>query len=45
MLGVSQELRENLCIAAHLAHVSYAGRIDDRGKIVPVTDHDGERSG
>ena len=35
MLGVSQELRENLCIAAHLAHVSYAGRIDDRGKIVP----------
>jgi nickel-dependent lactate racemase len=35
MLGVSQELRENLCIAAHLAHVAYAGRLDDRGKIVP----------
>ena len=35
MLGVSQELRENLCIAAHLAHVTYAGRLDDRGKIVP----------
>lgn len=35
MLGVSQELRENLCIAAHLAHVSYAGRVDDSGKIVP----------
>ncbi len=35
MLGVSQELRENLCIAAHLAHVSYAGRLDDDGKIVP----------
>ena len=35
MLGVSQELRENLCIAAHLAHVSYAGRNDDNGKIVP----------
>ena len=26
MLGVSQELRENLCIAAHLAHVAYEGR-------------------
>lgn len=35
MLGVSQELRENLCIAAHLAHVTYAGRLDDNGKIVP----------
>ena len=35
MLGVSQELRENLCIAAHLAHVSYAGRLDDEGKVVP----------
>jgi nickel-dependent lactate racemase len=35
MLGVSQELRENLCIAAHLAHVAYAGRLDDSGRIVP----------
>ena len=35
MLGVSPELRENLCIAAHLAHVSYAGRHDDDGQIVP----------
>lgn len=35
MLGVSQELRENLCIAAHLAHVAYAGRTDTEGKIVP----------
>jgi len=35
MLGVSEELRENLCIAAHLAHVAYAGRVDDRGKVVP----------
>ena len=35
MLGVSQELRENLCIAAHLAHVAYAGRLDEHGKIVP----------
>jgi len=35
MLGVSPELRENLCIAAHLAHVAYAGRLDNEGKIVP----------
>ncbi|HEX6044430.1 MAG TPA: lactate racemase domain-containing protein [Pyrinomonadaceae bacterium] len=35
MLGASQELRENLCIAAHLAHVAYAGRVDADGKIVP----------
>lgn len=35
MLGASQELRENLCIAAHLAHVAYAGRTDAEGKIVP----------
>jgi nickel-dependent lactate racemase len=35
MLGVSQELRENLCIAAHLAHVAYAGRLDENGRIVP----------
>ncbi len=35
MLGVSPELRENLCIAAHLAHVAYAGRLDGEGKVVP----------
>ena len=35
MLGVSAELRENLCIAAHLAHVAYAGRVDADGNIVP----------
>ncbi len=35
MLGISEELRQNLCIAAHLAHVSYAGRIDDAGRVVP----------
>jgi hypothetical protein len=35
MLGVSEELRENLCIAAHLAHVAYAGRLDAEGRIVP----------
>jgi nickel-dependent lactate racemase len=35
MLGVSPELRENLCIAAHLAHVAYAGRVDEHGRVVP----------
>jgi len=35
MLGVSEELRQNLCIAAHLAHVSYAGRLDEEARIVP----------
>ncbi len=35
MLGASAELRENLCIAAHLAHVAYAGRTDEQGRIVP----------
>ena len=35
MLGASAELRENLCIAAHLAHVAYAGRTDERGRVVP----------
>jgi len=35
MLGASQELRENLCIAAHLAHVAYAGRVDAGGNVVP----------
>jgi nickel-dependent lactate racemase len=35
MLGVSPELRENLCIAAHLAHVAYAGRLDEQGRVVP----------
>lgn len=35
MLGVSEELRQNLCIAAHLAHVAYAGRVDENGRVVP----------
>ena len=29
------KLRENLCIAAHLAHVAYAGRTDEHGRVVP----------
>ncbi len=46
MLGVSQELRENLCIAAHLAHVAYAGRIGRARKDrVALRDHNGERPG
>lgn len=35
MLGLSEELRANLCIAAHLAHVAYAGRLDEQGRVVP----------
>lgn len=35
MLGASPELRENLCIAAHLVHVAYAGRTDEHGRVVP----------
>jgi nickel-dependent lactate racemase len=35
MLGASAELRENLCIAAHLAHVAYASRTDEHGRVVP----------
>lgn len=31
----SEELRQNLCVAAHLAHVSYAGRTLPNGTIVP----------
>lgn len=35
MVSQSAELMANLCVAAHLAHVSYAGRRDERGRIVP----------
>jgi hypothetical protein len=28
-------LQENLCVAAHLAHVSFAGRKSADGKIIP----------
>ncbi|MGA9767530.1 MAG: lactate racemase domain-containing protein [Blastocatellia bacterium] len=35
MVTGSAELTANLCVAAHLAHVSYASRKDDRGRIVP----------
>jgi nickel-dependent lactate racemase len=35
MVALSTELRSNLAVAAHLAHVSYAGSRDASGKVVP----------
>jgi nickel-dependent lactate racemase len=35
LLAESGELEENLCVAAHLAHVAYAGRENESGEIVP----------
>ena len=35
MVEGSDELRANLCVAAHLAHVSYGSRIGADGKIAP----------
>lgn len=35
LVAEHRELRGNLCVAAHLAHVAYAGRIDSTGDIVP----------
>ena len=35
LVAESGELEENLCVAAHLAHVAYAGRRNERGEIVP----------
>jgi len=35
MIATSEELRNNLCVAAHLAHVSYAGRTLEDGRIEP----------
>jgi nickel-dependent lactate racemase len=35
MLAGSDELRANLCVAAHLAHVSYGSRVATDGVIVP----------
>lgn len=35
MVEGSDELRANLCVAAHLAHVSYAGRLGPDGRIQP----------
>jgi hypothetical protein len=35
MVEGSDELRANLCVAAHLAHVSYGSRVGDGGRIEP----------
>src|SRR5207249_9787021 len=35
MVEGSDELRANLCVAAHLAHVSYGSRVDTDGRIAP----------
>ena len=35
LVAAHKELRANLCVAAHLAHVAYAGRVDSNGEIVP----------
>lgn len=34
LVAASGELQANLCVAAHLAHVAYAGRTDETGHIV-----------
>src|SRR5882724_10166468 len=38
LVASSAELEENLCVAAHLAHVSFAGRADASGRMVPRYD-------
>jgi nickel-dependent lactate racemase len=35
LVASSGELEENLCVAAHLAHVAFAGRTNELGEIVP----------
>jgi len=35
LVAESGELEENLCVAAHLAHVAFAGRTSPTGKVVP----------
>ena len=35
MVALSTELQTNLAVAAHLAHVSYAGSRDETGRVVP----------
>jgi hypothetical protein len=35
MVAGSAELMANLCVAAHLAHVAYASRKDESGRVVP----------
>src|SRR5207244_10226191 len=35
MVALSTELQSNLAVAAHLAHVSYAGQRDETGRVIP----------
>jgi hypothetical protein len=35
MVALSTELQQNLAVAAHLAHVSYAGQRDETGRVIP----------
>jgi lactate racemase len=35
MVALSSELQNNLAVAAHLAHVSYAGKRDAEGQVIP----------
>jgi nickel-dependent lactate racemase len=35
MVALSTELQKNLAVAAHLAHVSYAGQRDESGRVIP----------
>jgi len=35
MVALSAELQNNLAVAAHLAHVSYAGQRDEMGRVIP----------
>lgn len=35
MVALSAELQNNLAVAAHLAHVSYAGQRDESGRVIP----------
>src|SRR6266404_3990334 len=35
MVALSTELQSNLAVAAHLAHVSYAGKRNEQGHVVP----------
>jgi nickel-dependent lactate racemase len=35
MVALSTELQNNLAVAAHLAHVSYAGQRDQAGRVIP----------
>ena len=35
MVALSTELQNNLAVAAHLAHVSYAGKRNEEGRVIP----------